>query len=116
MYQKKDLCYSEVTLLLTAIIQTLEHLSETRSGLMMKKILKVTPQTPETDKDGLFTFEYEGHTITDKQKMVGSKKFWASASPEEVHKELGILNNIQRLNTTCAMLIIWSVFKQSWVH
>ncbi|KAH3881835.1 hypothetical protein DPMN_005762 [Dreissena polymorpha] len=56
MYQKKDLCYSEVTLLLTATIQTLEHLSETRSGLMMKKILKVTPQTPETHKDGLFTF------------------------------------------------------------
>jgi hypothetical protein len=71
MYQKKDLCYSEVTLLLTATIQTLEHLSETRSGLMMKKILKVTPQTPETDKDGLFTFEYEGHTITDRQTKNG---------------------------------------------
>ncbi|KAH3725694.1 hypothetical protein DPMN_051543 [Dreissena polymorpha] len=71
MYQKKDLCYSEVTLLLTATIQTLEHLSETRSGLIMKKILKVTPQTPETDKDGLFTFEYEGHTITDRQTKNG---------------------------------------------
>ncbi|KAH3729656.1 hypothetical protein DPMN_055633 [Dreissena polymorpha] len=87
MYQKKDLCYSEVTLLLTATIQTLEHLSETRSGLMMKKILKVTPQTPETDKDGLFTLNMKVTLLqTDKQKMVGSKKFWASASPEEVHK------------------------------
>ncbi|KAH3895466.1 hypothetical protein DPMN_019631 [Dreissena polymorpha] len=46
MYQKKDLCYSEVTTLLTATIQTLEHLSETRSGPMMTKFLKVTPQTP----------------------------------------------------------------------
>jgi hypothetical protein len=71
MYQKKDLCYSEVTLLLTATIQTLEHLSETRSGLMMKTFLKVTPQTPETDKDGLFTFEYEGHTMTDRQTKNG---------------------------------------------
>jgi len=65
MYQKKDLCYSEVTLLLTATIQTLEHLSETRSGLMMKTFLKVKFQIPETDKDGVFTFEYEGHTMTD---------------------------------------------------
>ncbi|KAH3895676.1 hypothetical protein DPMN_019841 [Dreissena polymorpha] len=44
MYQKKDLCYSEVTPLLTATIQTLEHLSETRSGPMMTKFLKVTPK------------------------------------------------------------------------
>jgi len=25
-----------------------------------------------------------------------------------------MMNNTQRLNTMCAMLIIWSVFKQSW--
>ncbi|KAH3879156.1 hypothetical protein DPMN_003058 [Dreissena polymorpha] len=69
MYQKKDLCYSEVTPLLTATIQTLEHLSETRSGPMLTKFLKVTPQTPEFDKDGLCTFDYEGHTITDSVKQ-----------------------------------------------
>ena len=54
---------------MTTTIQTLEHLSKTRSGPMMKQFLQVTPQTPEINKDGLFTFEYEGHTITDGVKQ-----------------------------------------------
>ncbi|XP_045215333.2 zinc finger protein 862-like [Mercenaria mercenaria] len=69
MYQKKDLQYSEVSPLLTSPISMLEDLRDSKSGERLQGFLKVAPAEPTLDSDGLFTFEFEGHTIRDSEKQ-----------------------------------------------
>ncbi|XP_053400474.1 zinc finger protein 862-like [Mercenaria mercenaria] len=63
MYQKKDLTYSEISPLLSSTIGILEDLRDNRSGHMLAKFLKVTPQEPKLD--GL-TLEFQRTDKMDK--------------------------------------------------
>ncbi|XP_053383125.1 E3 SUMO-protein ligase KIAA1586-like [Mercenaria mercenaria] len=65
MYQQKNLMYSDVEPLLTSTISTLESLKEKKNGTFLSAFLGSCPPEPTMDGDGLFTFEFQSHTIRD---------------------------------------------------
>ena len=65
MYQKMNLSYSHVEPLLLSTISTLESLKDKKNGVFLVKFLSSCPSEPVVDGDGLFTFQFEGHTIRD---------------------------------------------------
>lgn len=63
MYQTKDLNYADVEPQLTSTISSLESLKEKKDGSYISTFLSACPSEP--DADGLYTFEFDGHTIRD---------------------------------------------------
>ena len=61
--------FSEVTPHLSCTISKLEELKEKKNGPRLSKFLSVCPSEPVSDASGLFTFEFNGHTIRDGAKQ-----------------------------------------------
>ncbi|KAJ8303737.1 hypothetical protein KUTeg_018660 [Tegillarca granosa] len=62
MYQKSDLDFSQVNPLLSSTIVVLENLSYSKCG-------SCCPSEPMLDSDGLYTFQFKGHTIRDRAQQ-----------------------------------------------
>ena len=65
MYQRSDLDFTDVNLLLEATIETIRELKETKTGAMLRKFVYSVPTTPTEDDDGLCTFQFGPHTVRD---------------------------------------------------
>ena len=67
MYQKSNLNFSEVMPIFKSTISTLETISDDKNGKVLIQFLGVVTSCPQTDQDGLVTFEFEGHDIRDSE-------------------------------------------------
>ena len=67
-FQSADLDFSEVAPLLMSTIAKVEKL-QSKSGPRLEQFLDNVPKEPQVDTDGLYTFEYLGHTIRDSEKQ-----------------------------------------------
>ena len=65
MYQSLNLNFSEVMPLLKTTIERLERLRDEKKGEVLARFLEIVPESPQTDHDGLVTFQFHGHTIRD---------------------------------------------------
>ncbi|KAJ8312909.1 LOW QUALITY PROTEIN: hypothetical protein KUTeg_010282 [Tegillarca granosa] len=85
MYQKSDLDFSQLDPLLCSTITVLEGLRDSKSGSVLSELVSAVPAEPTLDSDGLFTFEFQGHTIRDgiKQRQEAVESLRARFSNSE---------------------------------
>lgn len=63
-YQRSELDFTEVNCLLHSTVQVLDKLIS-YPGCNLSAFLQHAPTEPTLDKSGLFTFEFQGHTVRD---------------------------------------------------
>ena len=51
--------------LLKTTTERLERLRDEKKGEVLARVLEIVPESPQTDHDGLVTFQFHGHTIRD---------------------------------------------------
>ena len=74
MYQKSDIDFAGVYLLLEATIGTIRELKTSKSGNTLKKFLSLSPSSPTVDDDGLTpgltSLQFVPHTIQDTHQQL----------------------------------------------
>ncbi|KAJ8303661.1 LOW QUALITY PROTEIN: hypothetical protein KUTeg_018771 [Tegillarca granosa] len=108
MYQKSDLDFSQVNPLLSSTIVVLENLRDSKCGSVLAEFLSVVPSEPMLDSDGLYTFQFKGHTIRDsaqqRKEAVSSCEAFVDHTVSNLKERFSDGKDAKIMSAMCAVL------------
>lgn len=108
MYQKSDLDFSQVDPLLCSTITVLEGPMDSKSGSVLSELVSAVPAEPTLDSDGLFTFEFHGHTIWDgikqHQEAVSACEAFVTHTVESLRARFSNSEDAKVMSAMCSEL------------